>query len=120
MDNDQEQIIIRKATTDDVGQIAEILGYAWNEITDDEAADCEIVALYVRYAERNRGIGKALFQNSMDLFRPAGKKRMIVWCLKENSEARKFYERMGGNEYKAGTHKWGNRDYDMISYLYQL
>ena len=27
---------------------------------------------------------------------------------------------MGGVEYKTGTHKWGNRDYDMISYLYDL
>lgn len=27
---------------------------------------------------------------------------------------------MGGKVYKGGTHKWGNREYDMISYLYQL
>ena len=45
---------------------------------------------------------------------------MIIWCLRENYEARKFYEKMGGKEYKAGTHRWGNRDYEMISYLYQL
>ena len=36
----------------------EILGFAWNELTDDEAADCEIVALYVRYAERGAGSEK--------------------------------------------------------------
>ena len=45
---------------------------------------------------------------------------MIVWCLKENHEARRFYERMGGKVGQTGTHKWGNREYDMISYLYQL
>ncbi len=98
----------------------EILGFSWNEMTGDEAADCEIIALYVRYAKRKSGIGRILFQNSLDLFRAAGKKRMIVWCLKENDEARKFYEKMGGQVYKTGTHPWGNRDYDMISYLYQL
>ena len=98
----------------------EILGFSWNETTDDEAADCEIIALYVRYAKRKSGIGRTLFQNSLDLFRAAGKKRMIVWCLKENDEARKFYEKLGGQVYKTGTHPWGNRDYDMISYLYQL
>ena len=98
----------------------EILGFTWNEMTGDEAADCEIIALYVRYAKRKSGIGRALFQNSLDLFRAAGKKRMIVWCLRENDEARKFYEKMGGQLYKTGTHPWGNRDYDMISYLYQL
>ena len=45
---------------------------------------------------------------------------MIIWCLRENHEARQFYERMGGQAYRTGTHPWGNRDYDMISYLYRL
>ena len=56
----------------------EVLGYAWNEMAGDEPADCEIIALYVRYSKRNRGIGKALMRHSMDSFRKAGKKTMIV------------------------------------------
>ena len=166
MNNDHEQMIIRKATKDDAWQIAdilvedwqiayrgiidsdyldsmsveeryqrelqryqiymvaavekEILGFAWNEMDGDEVADCEIIALYVRYAKRNSGIGRALFQNSIDIFKASGKKKMIIWCLKENDEARKFYEKMGGKEYKTGTHKWGDRDYEMISYIYHL
>ena len=166
MPNDQGQIVIRKATEADVGQIAEILvedwkrayrgimdsafldamsvkqrypieiqrygkytvaadgqeilGYAWNEMIEEETADCEIVALYVRYDRRKSGIGRMLFQNAMDSFRAAGKKSMIVWCLKDNHEARKFYESMGGKADQAGTHTWGNRVYDMISYRYRL
>ena len=50
----------------------EILGYAWNMMSDDEEADCEIIALYVRYNRRNGGIGKALMRNAMDSFRQAG------------------------------------------------
>lgn len=98
----------------------EILGYAWNEMNGDETADCEIVALYVRYDRRNSGIGRMLFQNAMDSFRAAGRKSMIVWCLQENHEARRFYERMGGKADQTGTHRWGNREYDMISYRYGL
>ena len=98
----------------------EVLGFIWNEMTGGEAADCEIVALYVRYTKRRSGIGRALFRYSVDTFRASGKKRMIVWCLKENDEARKFYEKMGGKAYKTGTHSWGDRDYDMISYIYEL
>ena len=98
----------------------EVLGYAWNEMSGDQAADCEIIALYVRYSQRKRGIGRALMQHSMDCFRKAGKKSMIIWCLRDNHESRKFYEKMGGKVYKSGTHRWGSRDYDMISYLYQL
>lgn len=166
MNNDHEQMIIRKATKDDAWQIAdilvenwkiayrgiidsdyldsmsveeryqrelqryqiymvavigkEILGFTWNETVDDEASDCEIIALYVRYAKRKSGIGRALFQNSIEFFKASGKKKMIIWCLKENDEARKFYEKMGGEVYKTGTHKWGDRDYEMISYLYHL
>lgn len=98
----------------------EVWGCAWNETADDERADCEVIALYVRHSKRNRGIGRALLQNSMDLFRNSGKKSMIIWCLRDNHESRKFYERMGGKVYKDGTHRWGDREYDMISYLFPL
>lgn len=98
----------------------EILGFTWNEMTDNEDSDCEIIALYVKYEKRKNGIGRALFQNSVDCFQASGKKKMIIWCLKENYAARRFYEKMGGEVYKTGTHQWGNRDYDMISYLYHL
>ena len=97
-----------------------VLGLSWNEMTDTDDSDCEIIALYVRCTQRKREIGKILFQNSIEFFKASEKKKMIVWCLKENFEARKFYEKMGGKEYKTGTHKWGNRDYDMISYIYHL
>ncbi len=98
----------------------EILGYAWLEMTGDEAADCEVIALYVRYSKRNNGIGKRLLQYAMRCFRDAGKKKMIIWCLKENDEARKFYERAGGKVFLTGSHDWGGKEYDLISYLYDL
>lgn len=98
----------------------EILGYAWLETMDDETADCEVIALYVRYSQRNKGIGKLLMQHAVRSFREAGRKKMIVWCLKENYESRKFYEKVGGKEFQTGSHNWGGRDYEMISYLYDL
>ena len=98
----------------------EILGYAWLEASDEEPADCEVIALYVRYAKRNRGIGKLLMRHAVDHFRETGKKKMIVWCLKENAESRKFYEKIGGREFRTGSHNWGGKDYEMISYLYDI
>ena len=98
----------------------EILGYAWLEPTDEEPADCEVIALYVRYLKRNNGIGKLLMQHAFSHFRESGKKKMIVWCLKENYESRKFYEKAGGKEFRGGSHNWGGKDYEMISYLYDL
>ena len=98
----------------------EILGYAWLEASDEEPADCEVIALYVRYAKRNRGIGKLLMRYAVDHFRETGKKKMIIWCLKENAESRKFYEKIGGKEFRTGSHNWGGKDYEMISYLYDI
>ena len=45
---------------------------------------------------------------------------MIVRCLKDNEEARKFYEKMGGQAGSPGTHPWGGREYEMVSYLFDL
>ncbi len=98
----------------------EVVGFAWNEMDGGGAADCEIIALYVRRDRQNSGIGRALFQHAADTFRAAGKRAMIVWCLRDNHQARRFYERMGGKVAAAGTHRWGGRDYEMISYLYRL
>ena len=98
----------------------EILGYAWLEAAGDETADCEIIALYVRYAKRNNGIGKLLMQHAVRYFRETGKKKMIIWCLKENHESRRFYEKVGGKEFRTGSHNWGGKEYEMISYLYDL
>ena len=98
----------------------EILGYAWLEAAEDEAADCEIIALYVRYAKRKNGIGKLLLQHAVKSFQESGKKSMIIWCLKENYESRRFYEKTGGKVFQAGSHNWGGKEYEMISYLYDL
>ena len=59
-------------------------------------------------------------QHAFSTFRESGKKRMIIWCLKDNRESRKFYENVGGKEYKTGSHNWGGKEYAMISYLYDL
>ena len=98
----------------------EILGYAWLEASDGEPADCEIIALYVRYAKRNKGIGKLLMRHAVDHFRETGKKKIIVWGRKENAESRKFYEKTGGKAFRTGSHNWGGKDYEMISYLYDI
>ncbi len=98
----------------------EILGYAWLESTEEAPADCEVIALYVRYSKRNKGTGKLLMRYAFNYFRSIGKKKMIIWCLKENHESRRFYEKVGGKEYQTGSHNWGGKGYEMISYLYDL
>ncbi len=97
-----------------------VLGIAWLQVMDGGEADCEIIALYVRASERGKGIGRALLRHAMDTFREAGRKRMIIWCLAGNAGAREFYEKTGGQAGRGGTHNWGGKAYDMVSYLYPL
>ena len=98
----------------------QVAGCSWLQSAESEEADCEIVALYVRYGMRGNGVGRQLLLEAKDHFAQAGKRKMIIWCLKENREARTFYERMGGKECSGSTHRWGNREYDMVSYTYDL
>ena len=97
----------------------ETVGCAWLEECD-ENADCEIIALYVSYSKRNNGIGRLLLEHAIDCFKKAEKKKMIIWCLNENHESRRFYEKCGGKEGDTCTHNWGGKEYEMISYLYDL
>lgn len=102
-----------------------IVGYCWyvNDNSFSQEApdvDCEIVALYVLPELKRKGIGRELFAYALDDLKRQGRKKMVIWCLKENYPARKFYEQMGG--VIMGEHKThiGNQDYDEVGFSYSL
>ncbi|MBL1083903.1 N-acetyltransferase [Streptomyces actinomycinicus] len=55
--------------------------------------DAELYAVYVDPAHLGCGIGRALLTASVE--RCAGRPRMLLWVLRENASARRFYERAG-------------------------
>ncbi|KUO19969.1 GNAT family N-acetyltransferase [Streptomyces dysideae] len=57
--------------------------------------DAELYALYVDPARYGRGIGHALLQESVRGCTAARHPRMLLWVLKHNARARRFYERAG-------------------------
>ncbi|MET9828042.1 GNAT family N-acetyltransferase [Streptomyces sp. NPDC006385] len=59
------------------------------------AADAELYALYVDPGRYGAGIGRALLQESVRRRTAAGHARMLLWVLKDNTRARRFYERAG-------------------------
>ncbi|MBQ5310903.1 MAG: GNAT family N-acetyltransferase [Oscillospiraceae bacterium] len=103
----------------------EIVGYCWY-VSDDSytndmpGIDSEIVALYVKPELKRRGIGKKLFLYAVDDLRKQDRKKMVIWCLKDNLSAARFYEDMGGTA--AGEHRIniGGREYDEVGFLYSL
>jgi GNAT superfamily N-acetyltransferase len=57
--------------------------------------DAELYALYVRPGHFSTGVGGALLQESARRCATAGHERMLLWVLKENARARRFYEGRG-------------------------
>ncbi|MEW2568060.1 GNAT family N-acetyltransferase [Streptomyces sp. NPDC047070] len=59
------------------------------------AGDTELYAIYVDPGRTGRGVGRALLRASVERCAAAGHDRMLLWVLRENAGARRFYERAG-------------------------
>lgn len=76
----------------------EILGWAaYGPYRDGEVRteDAELYALYVRPGHWGGGVGAALLRTATDRCETAGHPRMLLWVLKGNARARRFYEHHG-------------------------
>ncbi|MFC8240550.1 GNAT family N-acetyltransferase [Streptomyces chartreusis] len=76
----------------------EIVGWACHGPYRDgevRTADVELYAIYVDPGRYGVGIGHALLQESVRRCTAAGRPRMLLWVLKDNARARRFYERAG-------------------------
>lgn len=76
-----------------------VLGYCRyddNKANKNNEIDSEIIALYVKYDNLGQGIGKKLVEYVKEDLKNKNRKKMIIWCLQENINARKFYEKIGG------------------------
>ncbi|KUM78358.1 GNAT family N-acetyltransferase [Streptomyces curacoi] len=74
----------------------QVVGWACHgPYRDGEARteDAELYALYVDPAHYGNGTGHALLQESVRRCTAAGHPRMLLWVLRDNTRARKFYER---------------------------
>ena len=91
-----------------------------NKTPETLEADCELRALYVKPEVKHNGIGKKMFQYAVNEFKNMGKTKMVLWCLKDNVLARKFYEKMGGKIIKERLIHIGNRDYEEVAFEYDI
>ena len=62
----------------------------------DLGYDGELYAIYVLPAMQHRGVGQALARAGMDWLRAHGFHKMLIWVLRDNLPARRFYEQIGG------------------------
>ncbi|MFF4347008.1 GNAT family N-acetyltransferase [Streptomyces sp. NPDC001530] len=79
-------------------QHGEVIGWACHGPYRDgevRTGDIELYAIYVHPDRFGEGVGRALLRESVDRCAAAGHERMLLWVLKENGPARRFYERAG-------------------------
>ncbi|QOC93615.1 GNAT family N-acetyltransferase [Micromonospora craniellae] len=52
-------------------------------------------AIHLEPAERGQGVGRALMVDALDDMRARGWQRAMLWVMRDNTHARRFYERGG-------------------------
>jgi ribosomal protein S18 acetylase RimI-like enzyme len=76
----------------------------------------ELYAIYVLEKAQGRGHGRGLVRAIVGGLRELGLADMIVWVLRDNARARRFYERLGGVYVRSQPITIGTSLLDEVSY----
>lgn len=99
----------------------EVLGYSCFDLVDKSGNfDSELVSLYVKPSEKGKGIGTNLLKETAKELLLHGKNNMLIWCLKENKDAVKFYEKLGGKVVLEKDAQIGNDVYKEYGFYFDL
>ena len=97
-----------------------IIGYACFSTDKNEYADAELISLYIDKKYARRGVGSSLLRETIKELKKYNKKTMMLWCIKENKNAIKFYEKLGGIKAFDKMAKIGNKVYQEYGYLFYI
>ena len=76
----------------------------------------ELYAIYVLDAFQRHGYGHDLVRAAVTALREMGFDDMIIWVLRDNHPARRFYERLGGAYVRAQPITIGSATLEEVSY----
>ena len=81
-----------------VEETGDVVGFAscGRERAGETGFNGELYAIYVLDSAQRRGHGRELVRAAVGGLREMGLKDMIIWVLRDNTPARRFYERLGG------------------------
>ena len=91
-----------------------------NEFSKEIDIDCELCGLYVKNEYIKNGIGTRLFDYVKNEFIKENKKKMGLWCVKENNSAINFYKNKGGKQVREKTFALGGKEYSEVLFIYDL
>ena len=99
----------------------EVLGYSCFDPKEQSFKyDSELVSLYIRNDEHHKGIGTALVKETAKYLFSLGKRNMIIWVLKGNDNAIRFYEKLGGIRSETKMAVIGGETYEEYGYYFDL
>lgn len=98
----------------------EILGYSCFDIKTDDKYDSELVSLYIKTDHLNKGIGSSLFKETAKLLHEKNCDNMIVWCFKDNENAKTFYKNNGGSIVEEKVDQIGEEKYEEVCFYFDL
>ncbi len=98
----------------------EVLGYSCFNIKENEKYDSELVSLYIKTDSLNKGIGSSLFKETAKRLHEKNCDNMIIWCFKDNENAKKFYKDMGGSIVEEKLASIGDEKYEEVCFYFDL
>lgn len=81
--------------TDETGQIVGFVSGRPDRENDSEYTG-EVGAIYLQKQAQGQGTGRKLMQAAASELIQRGHQSMMLWVLRDNTQARKFYEAIGG------------------------
>lgn len=120
MENDymDNGFIVAELNDEIVGFCRYVFNNSFSPNKDD--FDCELCALYVRPDLKYLGIGTKMFNYVINEFKRDNKKKMILWCLKDNEPSKKFYCKMGGKITGEKDVELGGKQYQECCFEYDI
>jgi GNAT superfamily N-acetyltransferase len=96
----------------------ELVGFAsgGRERAGESGYRGELYAIYVLDSFQHLGYGRELVRAVVGGLRDMGLDDMIIWVLRDNQPARRFYERLGGNYVRTQPITIGSATLEEVSY----
>ena len=98
----------------------EVLGYSCFDIKHDQKYDSELVSLYIKPNHLGEGIGSSLLKETAKLLYEQKCHNMILWCFKDNNNAKGFYRSLGGKIVEEKSVKIGDDEYEEVCFYFDL
>jgi ribosomal protein S18 acetylase RimI-like enzyme len=102
----------------DAGRVVGFCGFGIDRDQDAEYSG-EVYALYVHPDFQRQGIGQRLMRPAADWLGEHGYARFLIWVLRDNHPARRFYEALGGRLVRERMITLGGEELPEVGYGYE-